>query len=287
MSITVFLAVLMAALLHATWNALVKGSSDKLLNMSAVVLGHLPIALVCIALSPIPDAASWPFLFVGIALHVGYQFALLLSYRVGDLTQVYPIARGVAPLLVAGISVFVLGVSLTALELLAVALIGAGIISLSLVRQSDGLHNHKAAAFALLTGGFIASYSLVDGYGARAAGEASVGTALGYYGWLTIGNGIVFASIVAIKRPGVLTAIPQKAKRIFVVGGAASFAAYALVMWSFTMAPIALVTALRETSIIFALAIGIFFLNERISVAKVLSTLATIVGAVMLRFSRQ
>lgn len=276
-----FLAVLLAALLHATWNALVKGSSDKLLNMSAVILGHVPIAIVCIIVSPIPARASWPFILAGVGLHVAYQFALLLSYRVGDLTQVYPIARGTAPILVAAISIAFLGVQLGTAELVAVGLIGTGIVSLSLVRQQNGLRNHRAAALALLTGCFIAGYSLNDGYGARAAG-----TALGFYGWLTIGNALVFASIVAISKPGVLSAIPRKAKRVFVVGGLASFVAYALVIWSFTMAPIALVTALRETSIVFALLIGVVFLKERVNLAKVLATMATIVGAALLRLSK-
>lgn len=281
MSTTVFLAVLLAALLHASWNALVKGGSDKLLNMSAVVLGHVPIAIVCVLFSPIPARASWPFIVAGVVLHVGYQFALLVSYRVGDLTQVYPIARGSAPIIVAAISIVFLGVHLGMVELVAVGLIGAGIVSLSLVRQQNGLRNRKAAALALLTGCFIAAYSLNDGYGARAAG-----TALGFYGWLTIGNALVFASIIGITKPGVLGAIPREGKRVFVIGGVASFVAYALVIWAFTMAPIALVTALRETSIVFALLIGIVFLKERVDLAKVLATMATILGAAMLRLSR-
>ncbi len=279
---TVFLAVLLAALLHATWNALVKSGTNKLLNMSAIVLGHVPIALGCILFSPMPAQASWLYIAVGVALHVGYQFALLLSHRTGDLTQVYPIARGTAPLLVAAVSVLILDIPLGALELAAIALIGTGLISLSLVRQNNGLHNHKAALFALLTGCFIAGYSLVDGTGARLAG-----TALGYYGWLTIGNAAIFSIFAELSKPGVLIAIPRQAKRIFVVGGSASFIAYALVVWAFTMAPIALVTALRETSIVVALIIGVIFLKERVDTAKVLATMTTILGAVMLRFSKQ
>lgn len=281
LSMTVFLVVLLAALLHATWNALVKGGTDKLLNMTAIVLGHVPIGLACILFSPMPALASWPYIAAGVALHVGYQFALLLSYRSGDLTQVYPIARGTAPLLVAAISVVILDVPLGALELGAIALIGTGLISLSLVRQHNGLHNHRAAMFALLTGCFIAGYSLNDGMGARAAG-----TALGYYGWLTLGNATVFSAFAEWSTPGVLIAVPRQAKRMFVVGGSASYLAYALVVWAFTMAPIALVTALRETSIVAALVIGVVFLKERVDAAKVLATMTTILGAAMLRFSK-
>ena len=170
MSTTVFLAVIGAAVLHATWNALVKGGADKYTGMAAVVLGHLPLALMSLAFVPAPAPQSYGYLLVGILLHAGYQLFLLQSYRVGDLTQVYPIARGSAPLIVALVSVTLLGVALAPLEILAILIIGAGILSLSLTRKADGLRNGKAALFALGTGVFIASYSLVDGIGARLAG---------------------------------------------------------------------------------------------------------------------
>ncbi len=282
MSSVVFIAVITAAILHAVWNALVKGGSDKHLGMAAVVIGHLPLALLLLPFVPLPAPSSVPYLFTGIAIHFAYQLFLLNSYRVGDLTQVYPIARGTSPLLVAGFSVTILGVHLQPLELLAVLTIGVGIISMSLVRQSDGMRNAQAARMAFLTGCLIATYSLVDGLGARLSG-----TALGFYAWLAIGNGILFAIFTAVKSPDLLRQIPARAKRVFVIGGSASFAAYALVMWSFTQAPIALVTALRETSIVFALLIGVFFLKERMDLVKVFSTMVTLMGAALLRFSKQ
>ncbi|MHA1544982.1 MAG: EamA family transporter [Alphaproteobacteria bacterium] len=160
--------------------------------------------------------------------------------------------------------------------------IGGGIISMSLVRQNDGLRNSKAAMLALITGCFIAAYSLVDGTGARIAG-----TALGFYSWLAIGNAVVFAGFTAITKPGMLAEMPIKAKKVFLVGGSASFGAYALVIWAFTQAPIALVTALREISIVFALLIGVFFLKEKLNLAKVFSTMVTLLGVALLRFSKQ
>lgn len=282
MSTAVFLAVLTAAVLHALWNALVKGSRDKHLSMTAVVMGSLPIALGLLPFVPSPAPESWPYLAAGITLHAGYHIFLLFSYRIGDLTQVYPIARGSAPLLVAAISVLFLGVHLKPAEMLAITLIGAGIISLSLVRERDRPRNLNAAALALITGGFIAAYSLVDGTGARLAG-----TALGFYCWLTTGNVIVFTAFIAVTRPRLLLAVPKRAKLIALAGGSATFTAYALVIWAFTQAPIALVTALRETSIVFALLIGVFFLKERLDLAKVLSTMVTLCGAALLRFSKQ
>lgn len=280
MSLTVFAAVIAAAALHAVWNALAKGGDDKHLNMTAVVLGHLPIALVLLAIVPTPAPASWPYLLGGILLHTGYQLFLLAAYRVGDLTQVYPIARGTAPLIVAGVSIIFLGVELAPLEIIAVLTIAAGILSLALVRQHDGLRNAKASLLAFVTGCFIASYSLVDGSGARLAG-----TALGFYAWLSIGNAILVAAYMAAVRPGLLSRLPT-AGRTFIVGGSASFIAYALVIWAFTQAPIALVTALRETSIIFALVIGVWFLKERLDLGKVFATFVTLLGAALLRASK-
>ncbi len=229
---------------------------------------------------PAPDLASLPYLLAGILLHVGYQLFLLYSYRTGDLTQVYPIARGAAPLIVTLTSIVFLGVSLRPIELLAVATIGVGIISMSLIRQDNGARNLRAAGMALGTGCFIAGYSLVDGLGARVAG-----TALGYYGWLTIGNGIVFTLYVLHTRPGVLAELPRLARRTFLIGGTASSLAYALVTWAFTQAPIALVTALREVSVVFALIIGVAFLKEKVGVGKVVSVLLALSGAILLRFA--
>ncbi|MBA5778835.1 EamA family transporter [Stappia sp. F7233] len=282
MSTIVFLAVLAAALLHATWNAIVKNGVDKRTSMGAVVLGHVPFAALALPFVPWPAPESLPYLMTGILLHVGYQLFLMQSYRKGDLTQVYPIARGSAPLIVALFSVLVLGVRLEPMELLAIAIIGAGIISLSLVRRADGQRNANAAVLALVTGMFIASYSLVDGLGARLAG-----TSLGFYSWLAIGNGAVMLAFLGITSPRTLSLIPTKGKAVFVIGGGASFAAYALVTWAFTQAPIALVTALRETSIVFALLIGVFFLKERLDLGKVLSTMTTLLGAAVLRYSKQ
>ncbi len=281
MSLTVFVAVMGAALLHASWNALIKGGADKRVSMAAVMLGHIPLALAALPFVPLPATESLPYLGAGILLHVGYQFFLLHSYRIGDLTQVYPIARGSAPLIVALVSVMLLGVHLAPIELLAITVIGVGVLSLALVRRADGQRNPNAAMMALTTGCFIASYSLVDGLGARLAG-----TALGFYAWLAIGNGIIILSYLTLFSPSVLRDVATKGRRVFVIGGGASFVAYALVTWAFTQAPIALVTALREVSIVFALLIGVVFLKERLDLAKVFSTMTTLLGVILLRFAR-
>ncbi len=281
MTTTVFLVVIAAAILHALWNALLKSGSDQFVGMSAVMLGQAPLAVIAALSFPLPAVESLPYLLAGVTLHVGYQIFLTLAYRIGDLSQVYPIARGVAPLIVAGVSIGLLGVVLNLPEILGVATIGIGIISLALVRRQDGQRNLGAAGLALVTGCFIAAYSLVDGLGARVSGSP-----IGFYGWLACGSTMGFTTSMLLWRPAVIRTALATHKRRGLLGGRASFIAFALVIWAFTKAPIALVTALRETSIIFALLIGVFFLKERLDLAKLISTVLTLAGAAMLRFAR-
>jgi len=281
MPTSVILTTLLAALLHATWNAMAKGAADKHLSMAGVIIGHLPYAVVALFFVPMPAMASWPYLIGSLVLHFGYQLFLLNSYRIGDLTQVYPLARGIAPMLVAVVSVSVLNVVLSWNEIFAIGLIATGLLSLGLVRGQNGTRNPKAAMLAGVTGCFIACYSLVDGLGARVAG-----TAVGFYSWAAIGNAFVFAIFLRLRNPGVLGRLMTEGRFVFIFGGAASYVAYALVVWGFTQAPIALVTALRETSIVFALFFGVVFMKERLDLLKVFATFFTIIGAVLLRFSR-
>ena len=220
MSHPVFTAVILAAILHAVWNALVKGGADKHASMVAVVVGHTPFALLLLPLAPLPLADALPFMAAGIALHLGYQLFLMASYRLGDLSHVYPIARGSAPLIVAGVSVSFLGVVLARGEWLAIGLIVMGLFGLAATRAEGGARKPLAVASALATGCFIAGYSLVDGWGARAAG-----TALGYWCWAALGNAVLFAVVTAAWRPGVLVLAWREPvyRRVGLIGGGASF----------------------------------------------------------------
>ncbi|MCB1341951.1 MAG: hypothetical protein KDK24_12990 [Pseudooceanicola sp.] len=280
MTAATFALVLVAALLHAVWNALVKGGADKAAAMMAVVIGQGLFGALALPFAAAPDLASLPYMALGMALHIGYQTFLVAAYRIGDLTQVYPIARGASPLIVTAVSALLLGVSFTSWELAAILLIACGIASMSLARGAAGLVQGKAAGLALVTGGFIAAYSMSDGLGARVAG-----TALGYYGWVSLLNTFGFGLLARFIRPGLVTAGLRQSKSL-VIGGGASFVAYALVVHAFTLAPIALVTALRETSIVFALGIGVLFLGERITPVKIAATLATVAGAILLRLAQ-
>ena len=279
MSFSILIVVLLAGLLHVSWNFQVKRTKDKYLSMTSVVLGSIPFTASAILFSPALRPGTFVFVIAGAILHTGYQLFLLNSYKIGDLSQVYPLARGVSPLIVAGVSVAFLEVDLSGFELIAIVMIGTGIMSLTLVRRSDGQRNGRAALFAVLTGGFIAAYSLVDGSGAKQAG-----TALGFYGYLSITNSFMFGTIMRFMRPGLVKKALFQDWKMALSGGGQSFVAYALVMWAFTQAPIALVTAVRETSIVFALLLGVFFLKERLDLMKVFATLLTILGVVVMRF---
>lgn len=281
MSLTVFLTVIGAAFLHAVWNAAVKGSSDKLLGMSAIVFGHMIPAAFALFFFELPSQESLPYMIGGIIFHFGYQVFLLSAYKIGDFTQVYPIARGTGPLVVTVVSVLFLGVELSLQELAAVGLIVTGIMSLSIVRQGDGLRNPRAAVMALVTGCFIAGYSLIDGLGARVSGSA-----VGFMSVLMLLNGAVFFVYLLFKDRRMIMRVPREAKMVAIGGGFASYAAYVLVVWAFTQAPIPLVTALRETSIIFAVLIGVFIFREKLNLAKVLAVMLSLLGAGLLRFGK-
>jgi drug/metabolite transporter (DMT)-like permease len=281
MSLTVMFVVLFAALLHASWNFLVKQNSDKHISMSAVVLGHAPFAFLALFFVPLPNMESLYYIIFGALLHTGYQLFLLNSYRIGDLSQVYPLARGISPLIVATVSVLFLGNHLSQTEITAIIVICTGIMSLVLVRKSDGLRNYRAAILAVVTGIFIASYSLVDGLGARISDSA-----IGFYACLSILNAIIFAVVVSFKQPRTVKIVVTKNYKLALAGGLASFTAYALVIWSFTMAPIPVVTALRETSIIFALLLGVFVLKERLDLMKLFASVTTLLGAGLLRINK-
>ncbi len=276
----VFLAVLLAALLHASWNALVKASADKHLGMAAVVIGHAPPALLALPFVPTINANCWPYLLSGALLHVGYQLFLLNSYRFGDLTQVYPVARGSAPLLVVVLSMLILGNGLSIVQITAVAVVSVGIMSLALVTRGDGQFDGRGVLLALFAGCFISGYSVNDGIGARIAESP-----IAFYSVLALLNAIAWIPILLVAKPGALGQILGQGRKAFIIGGTGSYIAYAIVVWAFTQAPISNVVALRETSVIFALLIGTLFLREHFTGLKVVATLVTLCGVILLRLT--
>ena len=280
MTSTVFLAVILAALLHAVWNAIVKGGNDKRLNMAGLVMGSIPISLIVLIIFPFPAMESWGYIVASIMVQIAYHFILLFAYETGDLTQVYPIARGSAPLIVATVSVMFLGEQFSLTQILAIAMITLGILVTAIGKQSNGKRNFQAAKLALITGCCIAAYSIIDALGAKLANNA-----FSYYAIIALSYGLVFPILAESQTPGLIKRIPKEAKTAFFIGGNATFFAYAIVVWAFTQAPIALVTALRETSISFALIIGVLFLKEEFNLLKVVVVSMTVIGAVLLKLT--
>jgi drug/metabolite transporter (DMT)-like permease len=278
MSTPVLIAILFAALLHAAWNALLKSQPDKMAGALAVSMGSALMGLACLIYTGLPAREAWPLVASSAVLHTGYFLFLTSAYRVGELSQVYPIARGVAPLITAAAAGVVLGETLTPLETAAVATIGLGLISLVLTAKTDGRLNVVSCTLALVTGVFISAYSLNDGIGARLAGNS-----VAYYSTAALLNCAMMCVGMSLFRCDIVAVSLKNCRRSLWIGGPLSFVAYALITWAFTQAPIALVSALRETSLVFALIIGTLFLKERVNLAKIVSVFVTLSGAVLLR----
>lgn len=281
MSGSVFVLVLAAAILHASWNSLVKVNTDRLTLMAVITAGQALLALPGIGFVEWPAPASWPYLAASVVLHTGYFLFLVMAYRYGDLSHVYPLARGSAPLLVAIASAAFAGEVLSGQSLVAVLLVSAGVMSLALARGASGASDARAVLFALGTGGFIAAYTVVDALGARLAGSPH-----GYAFWLFALHALPMAVLVAARRRGRLFADLRGVWKTGLAAGFVSFLAYWIVIWAMTRAPMALVSAVRETGMVFAVLFGVFVLKERLDLARVASACVTLGGAILLRVSR-
>lgn len=271
--------VLLAAVLHASWNALVK-SGDALLRMALVHATAALCALPLLLVSAPPGRASWPYLLASIVVHQGYYAFLILGYQAGDLSQIYPIARGSAPLLVAiGAFVFA-GETLSAPGMVAVLLICAAILSLAF---AGGPQRRFGAPvlFALATGVTIAGYTLLDGLGGRLAGDVT-----GYIAWLFVLGAIPMTLFALVRRRRVLWPALRSDLPTGALGGAFAFTAYGVVIWAMSLTPMTYVSALRETSVILAALIGTRLLREPLGARRVGAATAVALGVVLLQASR-
>ena len=279
MSLNVFIAVILAAFLHAVWNAMVKKGEDKYISLTAVVLGHIPIAKAVIFFTPMISFQSIPYIFVSAIFLSGYEWCLLSAYRLEDYTKVYPIARGTAPIFIVIFSLLLFNISILKFELVGILVISFGIIILGF-QNIKTFKNYSAMAYALGTGLFISGYSITDGYGGRVSNSP-----LNYTSWLMILNAIIFLILLRVmNKPGVVKKVFNKGKKILFVGGTLSYIVYATIIWAFTKASIPTVAALRETSIIFALLIGTFFLKEKFTPLKTAAVLTIFFGVILLKF---
>lgn len=254
LSLGVTLAVLGAALLHAAWNALIKSGRDVQFDTALVALGSSVVVLPLLPFVPPPEPAAWPWLAASAVIHVGYFIALVGAYRAGDLSHGYPIMRGLAPLLVALSAFAWFAETLSAAAWTGVGLVSAGVVSLGV---AGGRVSLAASLWAAGNAVIIASYTLVDAVGVRAAGGAER-----YVVWFFLFMGLPYALIVfAARREEALRYAAQHWRR-GLLGGACAATAYGIALWAMTRAPVAAVAALRETSVIFAALIGAWLLKE-------------------------
>ena len=270
----VFFLVLFATAMHAVWYGLVKNHPDKVVAVAAIVLGHIPLAVIAIILLPAPTLDCIPYIIASAIVHQGYQWYLISSYQVGDLTKVYPIARGFGPLVATIISILVLGLVLKSLVILSILLICIGIMILGLFDREN--KDFKVLKLSLTTGFFIGLYSLIDGYGARVSLSPIV-----YMSWAFLLSAAIFPIVLKLKnRKNIFQNIFSEGKKIFWIGGTISYIIYVIVVWAFTKAPIPMVGALRETSILFSILIGYFFLKEKITTTKIISIFLIVIGVI-------
>ena len=278
MSSTVFITVIFAALLHAIWNGMVKNFEDKVISVSAIVFGHVPIAILVMLFLPLPTLESVPYIILSAIIHQGYQYYLISAYKIGDLTRVYPVARGSGPIVATLISIIFLGLLISKTQILSIFLICFGIIILGVFNKKS-LKNNKTVIYSLATGFFIGLYSLSDGYGARISLSP-----LSFLGWSFILNAMIFPFVLkSMNYSNVFSRVMKEAKFIFWIGGTVSYIVYGLIVWCFTQAPIPLVGALRETGIIFALLIGSLFLKEKLTLVKIISIFLIFIGVILLK----
>ncbi|QPC43866.1 EamA family transporter [Kaustia mangrovi] len=279
MDAVTFAAVIVAASLHAAWNAIIKLGLDQFLSMTLLSVVSGLISLAFIPFLPLPAIEALPFLAATVCCHTGYKLFLLQAYKAGDLGQVYPLARGTAPLIVAVVGVALLSEHLAPLAWAGIAVLVGGVWLMSLRGGRDlARMERKGVMAALATSAFIAGYTLIDGTGARIAGTAS-----GYTVWLFLFDGIAMATIAVVLRGPSAFMRMSGAWKGGAVAGALSLGAYWIAIWAMTRAPIAMVAALRETSVLFAVLISAAVLKEPLTRWRTAAALLIVGGAAALR----
>lgn len=278
--INVTLLVLFAALMHASWNAIVKASSAKLLDTVSITLGAGLIGLATLPLFPHPERAAWWFLFWSVVLHFLYFMALVGAYRWGDLSLAYPLMRGLAPLIVAVVGVFALDERLTLAMSAGVFLISAGILVPAWRRPAGAPPvSRKGTLIALANAVVIASYTLVDGAGTRLSGNP-----ISYCQWLFFLNAFPILAVALTVHGHAVWRHSMQRWKPGLVGAVFTVGAYGIVLWAMTQAPVAAIAALRETSVVFAAVIGTTLFKEQLGRLRVGGAVLVAMGIVALRF---
>lgn len=277
MSAGIFGIVLVAAALHATWNAIVKGGGDTLLTTVLVTASAALIAIVVLPFLPPPSRASWAFIAASTLFQLGYFVLVARAYHIADMSLAYPLMRGTAPLLVA-MSVAWMGELLSPRAWLGVGVICAGILSMAAAVPRNA--GKAGMVLALLNAIVIAGYTLVDGAGVRRSGAP-----VAYTLWIFLPTGVVLAAWALVVRREAFRGYVGRNWQLGLIGGAGTISSYGLALWAMTIAPVAVVAALRETSILFGTAISAILLHERVGPARIMAVCIIAAGAAALRLA--
>ncbi|UJW85905.1 EamA family transporter [Devosia sp. SL43] len=267
---------LFAAIMHATWNAFLRSGADRLWTVTVMSFSGTIIAIPFAFVFPLPASAAWPYIVLSSALQVGYTFFLVAAYRQGQLGQVYPIVRGTAPLLVTLGTFLLTGLTPTPLQAIGVTMVAVGIMSLALGR---GRASWTSLAFAFTTGVIVASYGTVDSIGVHVAEHAGA-----YAAWVFIGYGTLLPLAFLVARRKLVVNFRATETHKALGGGIVALFAYGLVVVAFSMGPAGPITALRETSVVFAILIGWLFLGEKLTAPRIVAGIVVAIGAICLGY---
>jgi len=270
--------VLSAAILHASWNALVKSGGVPEFTIAAYLLLGGAISLGLVWWVPVPDRASWPFIFASVVVHNVYYFTMAQAYRAGDLSQVYPLFRGLAPVLVAGAAAMFANETLSSGTVTGIVLISGGLMSITLLGKHFGQIPRPALVWGLLTSGLIASYTVIDGIGVRRAGHP-----LSYILWLFVFEVVPIGTWLLLTQRRAWFGYMRASRLNILFGGIASSTAYGLVIFAMSLGAMAVVSSLRETSVIFAALIGTLLLGEPFGRQRVIAALLVAAGIIIMR----
>jgi drug/metabolite transporter (DMT)-like permease len=288
LSLAVTLAVLAAAVTHAVWNAIAHGIKDQTLAFALIGMGGVAVSIPLVIVAVLPRSSSWPYLLASVAIHVFYNLLLMQCYRLGEFSQVYPLARGVSPLVVTILAAVFVHEHLAFFQIAGVVIVSAGLAFLVFAGRRPrsggsggvvppGKHSRGALLAAVGTGLTIAAYTTVDGVGVRLSGSP-----VGYIGWLILLQSLCVPLFAAVRRRDVLLKQPRRILLSGLAAGALSVLAYGLVLWAQTRGPLAPIAALRETSVIFGAIIGTLVFREPFGRARIAATVLVVAGIVLL-----
>lgn len=269
--------ILVSALIHATWNAIVKSDTDRLMSFGLVMLAGSFIGLAALPFVDVPRVEAWPWLLGSVTIHVFYYWFLLRAYAHGDLSHVYPMARGLAPLLVAILAGRFAGEHLASQEMIGLVLVSGGIVGLAFARGLPRGGEWRAPFYAVLTGITIAGYSVVDGIGARLSGDP-----LGYIAWLNLLEGPWVFLVAAIRRGRATLVYLRHFWWRGAAGGTIATIGYGIAIWALSQGAMAHVTALRETSSLFGALIGAFILKESFGRRRIMAAGVMVAGLLLM-----